>query len=557
MGIHFIDFTGCHMSNSPSSEWQGLFNQQVLQEIQSDFFNQWLEITMQAQAGTLGPAQHRRFRSQAWQDNASALLHAHLWQLYAETLERLPHALQTQDQTKDRLAFALMQWAEALSPANYLLTNPEALNEAVQTKGQSLVQGAQHFLQDLSKGRMQQTDESQFAVGENLAITPGAVVFQNELLQLIQYQPLQKTVYQTPLFIVPPNINKYYILDLQPESSLVRYALEQGMSVFLISWRNPLPSDQDGVLDASWGDYLHHGILTAMQVAQTISGSEKLNTLGFCVGGTMLASALSLAKAKNQQPAQSLTLLTAMLDFHDVGVLSVFVDDTLALLRECQLAKSKIMPGADLATTFSFLRPAELVWNYVSSNYLQGKTPPPFDILYWNADSTNLPGGFFAWYFRNTYLENNLRYPGKVQVDGEPIDLTQVDVPVYVYASRDDHIVPWRTAYASTQLLPQVERFVLGASGHIAGVINPPVHNKRHYWATDATDATQPAQFPSVAEVWEKQATQQAGSWWPDWMTWLQSQSGQRVPAPTHLGHVDYPVLEDAPGSYVKVRAVL
>lgn len=548
-----IDFIGCRMSNKASSGWQGLFNQEDLQAIQTEFVNKWFEIAQKAQQGTLEPAKNRRFKSQAWQDNQLALLNAHLWQLYADTLARLPGTMQLPAPVQDRLAFTFMQWAEALSPANYLITNPEVLNEAVETKGQSLVQGAQHFLRDLSKGRMLQTDEEKFTVGENLAITPGAVVFQNELLQLIQYSPLQETTYQVPLFIVPPNINKYYILDLQPENSLVRYALEQGMQVFLISWRNPLATDNDGILDATWGDYLNHGILSAMQAAQIISGSEKLNTLGFCVGGTMLASALSLAQAQGLQPAQSLTLLTAMLDFHDVGVLSVFVDETLALLRECQLAKSKLMLGSDLATTFSFLRPSELVWNYVTSSYLQGQTPAPFDILYWNADSTNLPGHFFAWYFRNTYLENNLRLPGKVQVDGTPIDLTQIDVPTYVYASQDDHIVPWRTAYASTQLLPRVERFVLGASGHIAGVVNPPVHKKRHYWAVSAGAA----EFPAVPESWQEQATKQAGSWWPDWITWLVSQSGERVAAPKQLGHEDYPILEPAPGSYVQVRAVL
>ena len=544
------------MYNNASSQWQGvsLINQEALQEIQSNFLTSWFEIHKQAQEGTLGPARHRRFRAQAWQDNPSALVSAHLWQLYTETLNRMVSETQLHPQAQERLSFALMQWCEALHPANYLLTNPEALNEAIQTQGQSLLQGAQHFLRDLSKGRMLQTDETQFAVGENLAITPGAVVYQNELLQLIQYTPQTETVHSVPLFIVPPNINKYYILDLQPENSFVRYALEQGMQVFLISWRNPLAKDQDGILDASWGDYLNHGVLSALEAAQTISGSEKLNTLGFCVGGTLLASALSLAQANQQQPAASMTLLTAMLDFHDVGVLGVFVDEALALMRECQLLNTKLMSGSDLATTFSFLRPSELVWNYVASNYLQGKTPAPFDILFWNADSTNLPGAFFSWYFRNTYLENNLRLPGKVQVDGQPIDLGHLELPVYLYASEDDHIVPWRTAYASTQLLPQVERFVLGASGHIAGVINPPVQNRRYYWSTEAS---LPAQFSGVPETWQQQATKQEGSWWPDWMAWLTAKAGARVPAPTELGHKDYPVLEAAPGSYVKTRAVI
>lgn len=543
------------MHSNTTNEWPGFsfINQAVLKEIQADFLESWHELHRQAQRGTLGPVPHRRFKHQAWQESQAALINAHLWHLYTETLNRMVEAIKAHPQVQERLAFALMQWAEALNPANYLFSNPEALNEAIQTKGQSLLLGAQHFLRDMQKGRMLQTDETKFTLGENIAVTSGAVVYENELLQLIQYAPLTEKTYSVPLFIVPPNINKYYILDLQPENSFVRYALEQGMQVYLISWRNPLKDDTDGILNASWGDYLQHGILSALQVAQAISGQTQLNTLGFCVGGTMLASALSLAQAKGQSPAASMTLLTAMLDFHDVGVLGVFVDETLALLREYQLAATRLMPGSDLATTFSFLRPSELVWNYVSSNYLQGKTPPPFDILFWNADSTNLPGPFFTWYFRNTYLENNLRLPGKVQVDGYPIDLSRLDVPVYVFASEDDHIVPWRTAYASTQLLPKVERFVLGASGHIAGVINPPAQNRRYYWAYTPDTATV---FPGLANQWQDNATQHTGSWWPDWMQWLSAKAGKSMTAPKQLGNGDYPELEPAPGRYVKVKAV-
>lgn len=543
------------MHSNTTNEWPGFsfINQAVLKEIQADFLESWHELHRQAQQGTLGPAPHRRFKHQAWQESQTALINAHLWHLYTETLNRMVGAIKAHPQVQERLAFALMQWAEALNPANYLFSNPEALNEAIQTKGQSLLLGAQHFLRDMQKGRMLQTDETKFTLGENIAVTSGAVVYENELLQLIQYAPLTEKTYSVPLFIVPPNINKYYILDLQPENSFVRYALEQGMQVYLISWRNPLKDDTDGILNASWGDYLQHGILSALQVAQAISGQTQLNTLGFCVGGTMLASALSLAQAKGQSPAASMTLLTAMLDFHDVGVLGVFVDETLALLREYQLAATRLMPGSDLATTFSFLRPSELVWNYVSSNYLQGKTPPPFDILFWNADSTNLPGPFFTWYFRNAYLENNLRLPGKVQVDGYPIDLSRLDVPVYVFASEDDHIVPWRTAYASTQLLPKVERFVLGASGHIAGVINPPAQNRRYYWAYTPDTATV---FPGLANRWQENATQHTGSWWPDWMQWLRAKAGKSMTAPKQLGNDDYPELEPAPGRYVKVKAV-
>ena len=539
-----------------ANAWQlpSLINKEQVAEIQQEFLRSWQELNVQAQKGELQPPRNRRFRGEAWEQNQQALLSAHVWQLYANTLERMAHTVSDSPQIQERLAFAAMQWAEALCPANYLVTNPDVLQKAVETKGQSLLQGAQNFLHDAQKGRMQQTDESKFAVGENLAVTPGKVIYQNELLQLIQYQPQQASVHEIPLFIVPPNINKYYILDLQQENSFVRYAVEQGMQVFLVSWRNPLPNDDDGILDASWGDYLDHGILQAIKVVQDISGSKQLNTLGFCVGGTLLASALSLAKARGESIANSMTLLTSMLDFHDVGIMRVFVDEASALLREWQLSgANKLMQASDLATTFSFLRPSELVWNYVTSNYLKGETPSAFDILYWNADSTNLPAPFFTWYFRNTYLENNLQVPGKVKVDGTPIDFSNLDMPVYMYASIDDHIVPWRTAYASSRILSGAERFVLGASGHIAGVINPPAHNKRHYWAYDTeTKAT----FPGAADNWLASAPKHEGSWWGDWSQWLAKRAGKKKAAPKTLGNKNHPALEDAPGQYVKTKAV-
>lgn len=536
--------------HSFTQEPYSFINQAELQRIQQTFLQSWQELHTQAQQGMLGPLENRRFKAQEWSESQLTLLHAHLWQLYADTMQELAGAATQSPQLQQRLKFAAMQWSEALNPANYLLTNPSAIKKAIQTQGTSLLQGIKNLFEDLQKGRMLQTDESQFQVGVNLAATKGAVVYENELLQLIQYQPLQEKVYATPLFIVPPNINKYYILDLQKENSFVRYALENGMQVFLVSWRNPLPVDSDLVLDATWGDYLEHGVLEAARVVLSISKAKKLNALGFCVGGTMLASALSLAKARDEHLASSLTLLTAMLDFHDVGIINVFVDESLALLREWQLSSTRLMNASDLANTFAFLRPAELVWNYVTSNYLKGETPAPFDILYWNADSTNLPGPFFAWYFRNTYLENNLRVPGKIKIDGTPIDFGVLDMPTYVYASKEDHIVPWRTAYQSVLLIPGAERFVLGASGHVAGVINPPSQNKRHYWTSTKTS------FDSVADDWSKQSAKQPGSWWVDWMQWLEKQAGAMKSAPAKLGSTIYPILEEAPGRYVKVKAV-
>src|SRR5699024_6156887 len=388
---------------------------------------------------------------------------AHAYLLGSQALEELVDAAQVDDATRERLRFNVMQWTQAMSPANFLLTNPQAQQKALETGGQSIAQGVQQLFTDLQKGRMTQTDEDAFQVGINVAITPGHVIFENALMQVIQYTPQTSQVYSRPLVIVPPCINKYYILDLQPDNSFVNYAVEQGFTVSLVSWRNPLATVTDHIQRATWGDYLQHGVLTAIDMVRQFSGQDQVNALGFCVGGTMLTSALALARGQGRQPVHSLTLLTSLLDFTTAGVLNVFVDEQHASLRDLQLGSGGLMPARELATTFSFLRPGELVWNYVSSNYLMGEAPPAFDLLYWNADGTNLPGPFFAWYFRNTYLENNLATPGKVVIDGIPLDFSTINVPAYVYASREDHIVPWQGAYDSMHLLRGQRRFVMGA----------------------------------------------------------------------------------------------
>lgn len=536
-----------------SESLEPLIDVQAAQKIQQDFLQRWSELCLKSQNGELQPLRHRRFRSEAWAQNPLSLFQAHAWALYADTLQQLAHITTKSPAIQERLAFYAMQWAELWSPANFLATNPEALQKFMHSQGLSLFKGVQNLMEDLQKGRLTQVDEQAFTVGENVAITPGAVIFQNELFQLIQYRPSTKEVYERPLLMVPPCINKYYILDLQPENSFVRYAVEQGHTVYLVSWRNPMPEDDDGILQATWGDYLEHGVLKALQVVQEVSEQKAVNTLGFCVGGTLLASALSIAAARGSELAHSMTLLTSMLDFHDVGVLKVFVDEWSTQSFEWQLAGGRLMSAQQLANTFSMLRPSELVWNYVTSNYLEGETPPAFDILYWNSDGTNLPGPFFTWYFRNTYLENNLVVPGQVQVDGTPIDFSVLDMPAYIYASKDDHIVPWGTAFATTRQVTGQRRFVLGASGHIAGVINPPAHNRRHYWAHDEDSALDKHAVPGQ---WLDSAPKHEGSWWPDWARWMAAQGGEKVAAPKVLGNEDYPELEAAPGSYVKVRAV-
>lgn len=522
-------------------------------EIQAEFIKSWLNVTGDSQQGDLKAPADRRFSSPAWASSPGSLLMAHAYLLSAKAMNQMVDAAEVAEPVRNRLRFSMMQWIEAVSPSNFMATNPDVQHALLDSKGQSLHQGIQHFFEDLQKGRLTQSDESKFELGTNVGITQGAVVFENSIMQVLQYAPLSATVYKTPLLVVPPCINKFYILDLQPENSFVRHAVEQGFTVFLVSWRNPVASDTDPIDTATWADYLQHGVLKAIEVACDISAQEKINALGFCVGGTLLASALALAHAQGKDPVGALTLLTTLLDFEDTGVLDVFVDEYHAQTRERQLGHGGLMTAAELGTTFSFLRPGELVWNYMVNNYLKGEAPRAFDLLFWNADGTNLPGPFFTWYFRNTYLENNLKIPGRVKVDSYPIDLGTLTMPTYIYASREDHIVPWPAAYASTRLLRGPSRFVLGASGHIAGVINPPAKKRRTYWAYDNNE--QPIQNPADPQPWLDGATQHAGSWWPDWTSWLALHSGQRHSALPELGNAVHKSIEPAPGRYVKVRA--
>jgi polyhydroxyalkanoate synthase len=523
---------------------------EAITKIQHDFMQGWQQLSQDAAAGHLAPIKDRRFAAPAWASSPAHLMMAHLYLLSANAMGKMVAASDAAPEVKDRLQFSVMQWIDALSPANFFATNPDAQAALVDTGGESLVAGLQNLLSDVQRGRISQTDETKFQVGENVATTPGAVVFQNRFFQLIQYKPATTTVYQRPILLVPPCINKFYILDLQPENSFVRHAVEQGFTVFLMSWRNPLADDQDGIERATWDDYLEEGVLKAIEVTRDISGQQQINALGFCVGGTVLATALAVATARGEQPVSALTMLTSMVDFKDTGALGVFVDEQHAKLREQQIGQGGLMSARELGATFSFLRPNELVWNYVVSNYLKGETPAAFDLLFWNGDSTNLPGPFFTWYFRNTYLENKLRAPNKLTCCGQRIDLRKLKMPTYLYASREDHIVPWRSAFASMSLFSGENRFILGASGHIAGVINPPAKKKRHYWVgTDKSSHTDP-------EKWDAAATEVAGSWWPDWYEWLAAHSGKKVKPAKALGSTKHKVIEAAPGSYVKVRAV-
>lgn len=489
----------------------------------------------------------RRFSAPAWQANPLYAFNAATYLLNAHFLNALAESVEVDEQTKKKIRFATQQTVDAMSPANFFATNPEAQQLLIDSKGESLQRGIMQMLSDMRKGHISQTDETAFEVGRNVAASEGSVVFENDVIQLLQYRPLTKQVYQRPLVIVPPCINKFYILDLQPENSLIRYAVEQGHTVFVVSWVNP---DQS-LGHLGWDDYVEKGVIDALEVAQQISGEKQVNALGFCVGGTLLASALAAMAARGKKPVSSLTLLTTMLDFVDVGSIDVYVDEAQVAQREQSIGKGGLMPGRDFATAFSSLRSNDLVWNYVEANYLKGEAPPAFDLLYWNSDSTNLPGPMFCYYLRNMYLENNLKVPGKLSVKGDPIDLGKVQVPSFIYASREDHIVPWRSAFSSTNLINagkrKNNRFVLGASGHIAGVINPPAKKKRSYWSND--------KLPETASAWMEGATEHPGSWWGEWADFLASHAGEQKEAPRKLGNKAHPPIEPAPGRYVKAKA--
>jgi polyhydroxyalkanoate synthase subunit PhaC len=485
----------------------------------------------------------KRFATDAWASNPVAAFSAAAYLLNARTLMGLADAVQADAKTKARIRFAVEQWMAASSPSNFMALNADAQKKAIETQGESIAKGMQNLLHDIRQGHLSMTDESVFEVGKNVATTEGAVVFENELFQLIEYKPLTAKVYEKPFLLVPPCINKFYILDLQPENSLIRYAVEQGHRTFVVSWRNP----DESLGHKTWDNYIEDAAIRAITAVLDITGAKQLNALGFCVGGTILGTALAVLAARGQKPAASATLLTTFLDFSDTGILDVFIDENFAKFREMQFAQGGLLPGRDLGSTFSFLRPNDLVWNYVVGNYLKGETPPPFDLLYWNSDATNLPGPFYAWYVRNTYLENNLVKPGKLTICGEKLDLNQLDLPVYIYGSREDHIVPIGGAYASTQFLPGKKRFVMGASGHIAGVINPPAKKKRSYWTND--------KLPATYEAWLKGATEHPGSWWTDWSTWLKPHAGKQIAAPKGYGKAGYKVVEPAPGRYVKQKA--
>lgn len=521
-------------------------------DLQREYFRQlwrfWNSVFLQNFAGGAHSdvalaRSDKRFKDEAWQEMPYYDLLKQSYLLGSRQLHEFVDQAQVDDKTKLQLRFYARQFIDAMSPSNFPATNPEVIRKAIETRSVSLTDGIQNFIDDLHKGRITRVDESAFEVGHNLAITPGSVVFENELIQLIQYTPRTHEVEKTPLLIVPPCINKFYLLDLGVGNSLVEYAVAQEHQVFLISWRSAVPE----IGHLTWDDYLEKGPLKAVDVVLDITGAERTNALGFCVGGTILSCAAAVMAARQDRRLATITLLTTMLDFSDTGEIGLLIDDASVALREATIGKGGILPGKELAFTFGTLRANDLIWRYVVDSYLKGATPDAFDLLYWDSDSVSLPGPMYCWYTRNTYLENNIKDPGKTTQCGVPMDLSKIDVPVYLLASREDHIVPWKSAFRSKELIGGESRFVLAASGHVAGVINPPARNKRSHWINDDLE--------SDPQTWLEAAEEKPGSWWPDWDSWMKSHSSGLIPASDKPGNMQYSPIEAAPGRYVKEKS--
>lgn len=488
----------------------------------------------------------RRFRGDDWEENVvfdyikqSYLLSARWLQNTVSEVEGLD------DKTAKKVDFYTRQFVDAMAPSNFVMTNPKVLRETIDSKGENLVKGLQNLLDDMERGggqlKIRQTDEDAFELGKNIALTPGKVVFQTDLMQLIQYEPATEKVDKRPLLIIPPWINKYYILDLQPENSFVKWCVEQGLTVFVVSWVNP-----DGKLaKKSFEDYMLEGPLAALDAIEQATGKRDANVIGYCLGGTLLASTLAYMAAKGEKGFKSATFFTALTDFTDPGDLGVFIDEEQLASLEDRMNVEGYLDGGAMANTFNMLRANDLIWSFVVNNYLMGRDPFPFDLLYWNADSTRMPAEMHSFYLRKMYQENKLVEPGGIVLDGVPIDLGKIETPVMMVSTREDHIAPWQSTYAATQLYKGPVKFCLAGSGHIAGVVNPPAQEKYGYWTNEDN--------PADPDAWLANATEHAGSWWPEWRKWIKKSAGGSIAARIP-GDGKLKVIEAAPGTYASTR---
>jgi polyhydroxyalkanoate synthase len=485
-----------------------------------------------------------RFRDDDWSSN---FLFDYLKQSYLIAARHIQHAVASTEglspESERKVAFFTRQYVDALSPSNFALTNPQVLRETVASGGRNLLKGMSNLLSDMEKGGISMTDEKAFRLGHNVATTPGKVVFQTELMQLIQFEPTTAEAYRTPLVIIPPWINKYYILDLREKNSFIKWALDQGHTVFVLSWVNP----DARLAQMGFEDYMKQGPLAALEAVERATGERQVNFIGYCLGGTLLGATLGFLSQKNQiDRVRSATFFVSLLDFSAPGELGVFIDEGQVANLERKMNERGYLEGAEMASTFNLLRANDLVWSFVINNYLMGKEPFPFDLLYWNSDATRMPARMHSFYLRNMYLKNLLGVPGGISLEGVPIDLSRVKLPAYFISTVEDHIAPWKTTYKGSQYLGGEVRFVLGGSGHIAGIVNPPSAKKYHYWTNEAR--------PASADDWFKTSTQHPGSWWQDWQAWMETRNaGEKVPA-RKPGDSGLKPLEDAPGSYVMLR---
>ncbi len=505
----------------------------------TDMMALWQGFVTGVPAPVVAAVADKRFAAPAWREAPVFDFIRQSYLLVSDTLLKATAEIDGLDDTaKAKALFHTRQLVEAMSPANFPLTNPEVLAATRDTGGENLLKGLEHMLADVERGRMRMTDETAFEVGRDVAATPGKVVFENRLFQLIQYAPTTEAVFAVPLLVFPPWINKFYILDLTAEKSFIRWSLDRGLTVFVVSWKNADASLADVTLDS----YVAEGQLTAIAQVLGRAGAANTHVIGYCVAGTVLAATLALLEAKGQaDKIASATFFTAQIDFADAGDLKVFTDDAGIAAVEKNAGATGVTDGRALAATFNSLRPNDLVWGYVVNNYLLGKDYFPFDLLYWNSDATNVPACWHLSYLRDMYRDNLLVKPGGITVAGTPIDLTRVRTPTYIQAGRDDHIAPAKSVYRMTQVFTGPRRFILAGSGHIAGVVNPPAMKKYQFWTNDALP-------PTLAEF-QAGATETKGSWWPDWLAWLTARSGGQVPA-----RAPADAIEDAPGRYVKER---
>jgi polyhydroxyalkanoate synthase len=522
-----------------------------------DYMGLWERTARKMMGGDVEPMVapakgDKRFQDRDWQENQifdfikqSYLLTANWMQ---ETVAKADEKLDPK--TKKRIEFYTKQFADAIAPTNFVLTNPQVLRTTLQSNGENLVKGLNNLLEDLDRGGGQlsiRQSADAFKIGENIATAPGKVVFRNDLIELLQFDPVTDQVYKTPLLIFPPWINKFYILDLKPENSFIRWASAQGYTVFVVSWVNP----DKKLAKKTFEDYMHQGIFAALDAVEAATDERKINCIGYCIGGTLLSATLAYMAAKGDDRVNSATFFAAQADFSEAGDLQIFIDDEqLAALKQQMDEAGGVLEGGKMATTFNMLRANDLIWSFVVSNYLLGKEPAPFDLLYWNSDTTRMPEATHMFYLREFY-KNNALSRGKMSFDNVKLDLSKVKIPIYLQSAKDDHIAPCRSVYKSTHLFGGPIRYIIAGSGHIAGVVNPPSAKKYQYWTNDKAVGSK---MPTTVEEWREGAVEHPGSWWPDWDAWLSKLSGPKVPA-RKPGDGKLKPLGDAPGTYVKVKA--